>query len=184
MPEWKQEVRQRLASLMLEPAREAAIVDELAQYLEDCYEELIADGATPTEASSRVLDELSESGLLAQELRREKWQRKQETVVLATNGRSTMLRELWQDLRFRARTKVKKPVFSALLDTVVGDVRFALRGLAKQKAFAAVCVVTLALAIGANSAIFSVVNAVLIRPLPYPDADQLVQVCETNPRAN
>ena len=71
-----------------------------------------------------------------------------------------------------------------LLDTVPRDVRFAVRGLVKEPGFAAVCVLTLALAIGASSAIFSVVNAALIRPLPYPHADRLVQVWETNPRAN
>src|SRR5262245_53852381 len=49
--------------------------------------------------------------------------------------------------------------------------------------FAAVCVVTLALAIGANTAIFSAVNAALIRPLPYPAAERVVQVWETNPQA-
>ena len=71
-----------------------------------------------------------------------------------------------------------------LLDTIPGDVRFAVRGLMKEPGFSVVCILTLALAIGANSAIFSVVNAVLIRPLPYPDATRLVQVWETNPRAN
>jgi predicted permease len=71
-----------------------------------------------------------------------------------------------------------------LLDTVPGDVRFALRGLVKEPGVAGVCVLTLALAIGGSTAIFSVVNAALIRPLPYPNADRLVQVWETNPRAN
>jgi hypothetical protein len=71
-----------------------------------------------------------------------------------------------------------------LLDTIPSDVRFAVRGLVKEPGFAAVCVLTLALAIGASSAIFSVVNAALIRPLAYPHADRLVQVWETNPRAN
>ena len=71
-----------------------------------------------------------------------------------------------------------------LIDTLTRDVQFAIRGLAKEPGFAAVCAVTLALGIGANTAIFSVVDAVLIRALPYPDAHQLVQVWETNPRAN
>jgi hypothetical protein len=47
MPDWKSETRRRLASLKLEPAREAAIVEELAQYLEDCYAELLAGGVAP-----------------------------------------------------------------------------------------------------------------------------------------
>jgi len=71
-----------------------------------------------------------------------------------------------------------------LLDTVRRDLRFALRGLVKEPGFASVCVLTLALAIGGNTAIFSVVNTALIQPLPYPDSNQLVQVWETNPQAN
>jgi predicted permease len=70
-----------------------------------------------------------------------------------------------------------------LLDTVARDVRLALRGLRRDMGFAGVCILTLALAIGANTAIFSAVNAALIRTLPYPAADRLVQVWESNPRA-
>jgi predicted permease len=69
------------------------------------------------------------------------------------------------------------------IETMTRDVRFAIRGLRNEPGFAAVCVVTLALAIGANTAIFSAVNAALLQPLPYPRADRLVQVWETNPQA-
>ncbi|HEY4132021.1 MAG TPA: ABC transporter permease, partial [Gemmatimonadaceae bacterium] len=62
------------------------------------------------------------------------------------------------------------------VDTLKSDVRFALRTLAKNPVFTGVAVLTLALGIGMNSAIFSVVNGVLIKPLPYPHPEQLLRV--------
>lgn len=61
------------------------------------------------------------------------------------------------------------------------DLRFALRGLAKTPGFTAIALLTLALCIGANSAIFSVVNAVLLKPYPWPDSERLVYVYNTYP---
>lgn len=65
------------------------------------------------------------------------------------------------------------------MDALRQDLRFALRSLLRNPGFAAVAAVTLALGIGANTAIFSVVHAVLIRPLPWPDADRLVLIYGT-----
>ena len=63
-----------------------------------------------------------------------------------------------------------------MMATLMGDIRYALRGMLTKPAFSAVVLATLALGIGANVAIFSVVNGVLLRPLPYRNADRIVQI--------
>ena len=68
------------------------------------------------------------------------------------------------------------------LESTVRNVRYAVRGLAKTPAFTATVILTLALAIGANSAVFSAIYAVLLRPLPFPNGDQLVKLSQAHPK--
>src|SRR5688572_18035666 len=67
------------------------------------------------------------------------------------------------------------------LESVIQDVRYAVRGLARNRAFAAACILTLALGIGVNSAIFSVVNGVVFAPLPYAKPEQLITIWTSHP---
>ncbi|MBO0799279.1 MAG: hypothetical protein J2P31_10715, partial [Blastocatellia bacterium] len=86
-PDWKPKIRRRLAGAKLRPAREAAIIEELAQYLDDHYTELLACGATEAEAYHQTLTELDGSELLANELPRAERQIRQDPIVFGYDRR-------------------------------------------------------------------------------------------------
>src|SRR5262245_33977350 len=79
----------------------------------------------------------------------------------------------------QTKEHVRAGRYGAWLDVVARDVRFVFRTLTKDPGFAVAVVLTLALGIGGNTAVFSVVDQLLLRPLPYPDGDQLVMVEES-----
>ncbi|MGH9770718.1 MAG: ADOP family duplicated permease, partial [Candidatus Acidiferrales bacterium] len=84
--------------------------------------------------------------------------------------------------RIRAREESHDTKVFGWLESIRQDVYYGLRGLAKSKSFAAVAILTLALGIGADTAIFSVVNGVLLNPLPYPHADRIISLFDEYPQ--
>jgi putative ABC transport system permease protein len=151
MPGWTAELRSRLAGLRLNPAREAEIVDELSTHLEDRYQDLVAGGATADRARGLALAELSDADVLARAMRPLKQAHAVEMKPLGA-PRQQLLGDLWRDLVYGARMFRREP------------------------GFAAAVVITLALGIGANTAVFSLVNATLLQRLPVSHPERLAYV--------
>src|SRR5262245_16709142 len=110
MPDWKEHLRPRLLPLRLTPAREAEIVDELSQHLDDRYEQLRAEGRDDAEASRLALDELHEHDALVREMRALR-QARMPAPIAAGGPRRGWFHDVLQDVRYAARMLWKQPAF-------------------------------------------------------------------------
>src|SRR5580704_18550921 len=149
MTDWTDEIKKRLGGLALDPTREAEIVEELSQHLEDRYRELVVTGATEADARAATGAELDQS--LARELAGIEHRFTQEQTVLGSGGGN-------------------------FIGGLLLDLRYGVRVLAKSRGFTAIALLMLALGIGANTAIFQLIDAVRLRSLPVENPQELAAV--------
>ncbi|MFL5574712.1 MAG: ADOP family duplicated permease [Gemmatimonadaceae bacterium] len=130
---------------------ERDVDDELAFHLSMREDKLRRLGLTPDAARAEAQERFGDAGRVREEC----------LVVDQQHHREVRMRE-W-------------------VESLWADFRFALRMLRRMPAFTAVATITLALGIGATTAMFTLVNGILLRPLPYPDADRLVRIIQSYP---
>src|SRR5688572_16191394 len=148
MRDWHGEVRRRLERVGMDPARESSVVEELAQHLEDRYAELLSRGEPEAEARRIALEEIEDA----------------EALLAATR------------LRGSSMALGAAPGTGRWVEFLGEDVRVALRTLLRTPGYTTLAVLALAIGIGANIAIFSIVDAVLLNPLGFDDSDRLVSI--------
>lgn len=161
MPDWKPVLRNRLSGLDLRAERLADMVEELSQHLDARFDELCATGTDAAEAEHAV---------------------RREAEALELPERLKGLRQARQ-----LQAPEPAPAPRAWWRDVVRDLRYAAYTLRRQPGFAVIAILTLALGIGANAAIFALVDATVLRPLPLPEPERVLFVSERTdvvPRSN
>lgn len=156
MRDWKNEIRSAIAGLKLMPAQEAEVVEELSQHLQDRAETMLASGLAPPRVEEAIIRELQDPALIA--------------GLRATMRSAQPLPPLGGGSGEQTLTRLSM------------DLRYAVRLLLQNPGFAAVVILSLALGIGANTAIFELLNAVRLRVLPVSNPDQLAAVRIVQPR--
>jgi predicted permease len=158
MPDWKNLVRQRLAPLGLTTPAETDLVDEVAQHLEDLFRELRSGGTGAEEAYRQAMAQLDDLYPLRAGLERNQRMPKYNPVPAGDSSQGNFVEALWNDLRY------------------------ALRGMRKNPVFVLFVVLTLALGIGANTTVFTLINTIVLNPLPARNSNELAAVAAAGSR--
>ncbi|MBV8818622.1 MAG: ABC transporter permease, partial [Acidobacteriaceae bacterium] len=156
MPDWEQIARLRLRPLHLTGTAEADFVREVAQHLEDFYADLLSGGAAPEAAYRTTLAELDDLYPLRASLKGDQIMPKQDPVPAGDLQRANFFEDFWRDVKYAARTMRKSPLFVTLVVLILG------------------------LGIGANTTVFTLINTLILNPLPVHDPASLAAIQMVN----
>lgn len=156
MPDWKALVSERLRSLAIDPAQEPEIIEELVQHVSQEYQQHILDGTSEEAAYDAIVAELSDKDRIGEWIhaRGAAGKRDFEPTAAASSGNWAV--DFARDLRHASRSIQKTPAFSFF------------------------AILTLALGIGCGTAVFTIINTLLLHPLPVNNPSQLVAIRATN----
>jgi hypothetical protein len=142
MPDWSGQIRRRFSAARLPPEREAAIVDEVFQHLEDRYQTLLSSGQPTAAAERRAWRELEGDDDLGRLLSANEPPQRPSLASLEVAPRGRLLPGLWHDVRYTVRNLRKRSMLSATI------------------------IATLAISLGPTAAVIGMANALFFRPLP------------------
>ncbi len=166
MRDWTEWVRKRLPLGDLEAPAARTMVEEVASVLEQVYRTALAAGRSPEEADAEARAHIEDWDEMAAELGRARPSRRESTAHQAAE---------WTDRRLRRPGRPAVWLADLLLDA-----RRAARSLRRTPVFTTAVVLLLGLGVGANAAVFSVLKAVLLKPLPFPEPEEVVTLWSTD----